>query len=73
MGYDSGSKKYTLKLINLKGQEMASQITVKGFGEKIQTQEITSSLGPGKNNIPEMPNVVKLVRSVVALDLNKDS
>ena len=72
MGYDSESKEYILKLINLRKQEVVLQTAVKGFGKKIQAQKITLSLEPGKNNIPEMPDAVKPVQSIVTLDLNKD-
>lgn len=72
MGYDSESKEYILKLINLRKQEVVLQTAVKGFGKKIQAQKITLSLEPGKNNTPEMPDAVKPVQSTVTLDLNKD-
>lgn len=39
MGYDSESKEYILKLINLRKQEVVLQTAVKGFGKKIQAQK----------------------------------
>lgn len=34
MGYDSESKEYILKLINLRKQEVVLQTAVKGFGKR---------------------------------------
>lgn len=72
MGYDSESKEYILKLINLKKQEVILQTEVNGFGKNVQAQKISLSLESGKNNTPEAPEVVRPVQSTVTLDLNED-
>lgn len=72
VGYDSESKEYILKLINLRKQEVTLQTAVNGFGKNVQAQKIRLSLEPGKNNTPETPEAVKPVQSAVTLNLNKD-
>lgn len=72
LGYDSKSKEYILKLVNLRKKEVTLQTKVKGFGKNLQAQKTILSLEPDKNNTPDTPETVKPVQSAVTLNLNKD-
>lgn len=72
MGYDSKSKEYILKLINLRKKEAVLRTEVNGFGKNIQAQKIILSLEPDKSNTPQTPEVVKPVQSVTTLNLDRD-
>ena len=72
MGYDSKSKEYIMKLVNLRKKDVVLQTKVNGFGKNIQAQKIILSLNPDKNNTPETPEVVKPIESIVTLNLNRD-
>ena len=71
MGYDTGSKQYILKLINL--QDKKSLCSRKSPVSNVRSRLIRQALVlvPGKENTPATPNEVKPVETEVGLDLNK--
>ncbi|MBB4034413.1 alpha-L-arabinofuranosidase [Dysgonomonas hofstadii] len=72
LGYDSKSREYILKLVNLKKKEVKLRTEMKGFGKSMQAQKNILSLETDKNNTPETPDVVRPVQSTVSLNLNQD-
>ena len=71
MGYDTVSKQYILKLINLQDKKVTLQPEVSGFKRPVKAHKTSLVLVPGKENTPATPNEVKPVETEVGLDLNK--
>ena len=71
MGYDTASKQYILKLINLKDKKVTLQPEVSGFKRPVKAHKTSLVLVPGKENTPFAPNEVQPVETEVGLDLNQ--
>ena len=71
MGYDTASKQYILKLINLQDKKVTLQPEVSGFKRPVKAHKTSLVLVPGKENTPFAPNEVQPVETEVGLDLNQ--
>lgn len=71
MGYDTASKQYILKLINLQDKKVILQPEVSGFKRPVKAHKTSLVLVPGKENTPFTPNEVQPVETEVGLDLNQ--
>lgn len=71
MGYDTASKQYILKLINLQDKKVILQPEVSGFKRPVKVHKTSLVLVPGKENTPFAPNEVQPVETEVGLDLNQ--
>ena len=71
MGYDTASKQYILKLINLQDKKITLQPEVSGFKRPVKAHKTSLVLVPGKENTPFAPNEVQPVETEVGLDLNQ--
>ncbi len=67
MGYDTASKQYILKLINLQNKKVTLQPEVSGFKRPVKAHKTSLVLVPGK----ETPNEVQPVETEIGLDLNQ--
>jgi alpha-L-arabinofuranosidase len=71
MGYDTRSKQYILKLINLQDKKVTLRADVSGFKRPVKAHRTSLALEPGKENTPDTPNLVAPVEADVTLDLNQ--
>lgn len=71
MGYDTVSKQYILKLINLRDKTVTLQTKVSGFKRKVKAHQTSLVLTPGKENTPDTPDKVKPIETDVELNLNE--
>ncbi|MCD8041496.1 MAG: alpha-L-arabinofuranosidase [Tannerellaceae bacterium] len=72
LGYDSKTKEYILKLVNVRKEDVTLQTEVTGFGKKIQARKTLLSLQPDENNTPVTPEVVRPVECEATLNLDTD-
>ena len=71
MGYDTATKQYILKLINLQDKKVTLRPEVSGFKRPVKTHKTSLLLTPGKENTPDTPNEVKPVEADTMLNLNQ--
>lgn len=71
MGYDTATKQYILKLINLQDKKVTLRPEVSGFKRPVKAHKTSLLLTPGKENTPDTPNEVKPVEADTTLDLNQ--
>ena len=71
MGYDTVSKQYILKLINLQDKKVTLKPEVSGFRHPVKAYKTSLVLTPGKENTPFTPNEVQPVEAEVRLNLNQ--
>lgn len=71
MGYDTATKQYILKLINLQDKKVTLRPEVSGFKRPVKAHKTSLLLTPGKENTPDTPNEVKPVEADTTLDLSQ--
>lgn len=71
MGYDTVSKQYILKLINLQDKKVTLKSEVSGFRHPVKAYKTSLVLTPGKENTPFTPDEVQPVETEVRLNLNR--
>jgi alpha-L-arabinofuranosidase len=71
MGYDSKSKEYILKLINLLEKKVILRSTVSGFRRVVKAHKSSLVLTPDKENTPFTPDAVRTTESTVSLNLTQ--
>ena len=69
LGYDSASKEYVLKLINLLPKEVVLDSDVQGFSKAVKASKCVLQLEAGLNNTPDDPDRVHPEYSNEKLDL----